>query len=468
MNDLKKRLLPMEQLQMPDQWQDIEGRSPRLEPDRQTSGWRRAGVAAAALVIAVAAVTLAVAALSERGRNQPNSSPTIQPPVRTNGVIAYASIGEQGVFWTIRPDGSDRTKVDVDVPGFVGVPSWSPDGTRIAFAVNSFDDPHPPGGYYDIYTANADGTDPTRLTSEEIDHNPVWSPDGTRIAYVHGYSNDQQIWVMNADGSDPHQVTDRKGLNIFPSWSPDGSNIAFVSYEGSNADIYVMNADGTNVLRLTDDPAHEDQPAWSPEGERIAFTSEGGEDSGIYTMSPDGSGVIKLLDDPDPANLGIAWSPDGTRMAIVSIRGPGNDRNVYVLDIETGDLTTIGEPGAYFGTSWQPLPSDDASPSPSPDPENQNLVNPSSPLAVVGSRYPIKLFTHCGIDQAAVDFDESWWDLVPGSDKGKFSDPFTKGTMTLTPADIAIFRAPPQGLVSSASKARFLRHEGPIPQPGCY
>jgi Tol biopolymer transport system component len=268
-----------------------------------------------------------------------------------NGVISYASV-EQQVFWTVRPDGTDLTRVHVGVPGFVGRLSRSPDGTRIVFDVNSFEDPHPEGGNSDIYTANADGSDPTRLTFEQVDHSPVWSPDGSRIAYVHGYYSGEQIWVMNADGSDPHQVTDRKGPNLTPSWSPDGSKIAFKSFNSSNADIYVMNADGSDVRRLTDGSAHESQPAWSPDGRQIAFTSEGAGSPGIYVMSPDGAGVTQLLDDPDPANLGFAWSPDGTKMAVVSSRGPGYDRGLYLLDVATGELNAIGERAAYSGPSW--------------------------------------------------------------------------------------------------------------------
>jgi hypothetical protein len=77
-------------------------------------------------------------------------------------------------------------------------------------------------------------------------------------------------------------------------------------------------------------------------------------------MSPDGTGVTQLLEDPDPANLGFAWSPDGAKMAVVSIRGPGNDRNVYVLDVATGELTAIAKPGAFYGPSWQSAPTTDA------------------------------------------------------------------------------------------------------------
>jgi WD40 repeat protein len=353
MTDLKTRLHPMEQLQMPELWDDIERRRPRPAPEEPERRWRRVGIAFVALAIAGAALALAVTALSESA-DQLGSSPTIAPPLARNGVIAYGSIAQEGLFWTVRPDGSHPTTVQVDVPGFVGVPSWSPDGTRIAFTLQSNDDPHPEGGNYDIYMANADGTDPVRLTHDQVDRSPVWSPDGTRIAYVRE-SSTLQIWVMNADGSNAHQLT-QGGDAVFPTWSPDGSQIAFVSWDGIDANIYVMNADGSDVRRLTDDPAHEDEPAWSPDSRTIAFSSEGGSrDPGIYTMAPDGAGVTELLSDPDPANLGFAWSPDGSSMAVVSIRGPGFDRTLYVLDVSNLELTPIVEPGAYFGPSWQPL-----------------------------------------------------------------------------------------------------------------
>jgi Tol biopolymer transport system component len=366
MPDLKTRFRGAERITTPDLWPDITSREP---PPRapELSRARRAVVATLALAVAVAGIAFAIRAFEGP---QVERQPIAPTPGSINGVIAYASIVEHQVFWTVRPDGSDPTEVHVDVPGFVRLPSWSPDGARIAFDVNSDDEPHPKGGNFDIYVANADGTDPIRLTSEKVDHNPVWSPDGEKIAYVHGWDLQSQIWVMNADGSDPHPLTYEKGPNYLPSWSPDGTKIAFVSFDGTKSDIYVMNADGSDVRRLTDDPAHEDQPAWSPDGRQIAFTSEGAGDPGIYVMSADGGVVSQLLHDADPANLGLAWSPDGTKMALVSIRGPDYDRTLFVLDVATGELTPIGEPGAFYGPSWQPLP---AGPSPTP-PESTPAV----------------------------------------------------------------------------------------------
>jgi Tol biopolymer transport system component len=350
MTDLETRFRGTRSIPTPDLWPDIVSRQPR-PPRAEPKTDRRVLVTIFAITVGLAGIAFAIRAFDA----SPPPPGSVEPTI-TNGLIAYASIGDERGFRTIRPDGTDLTVVHVAVPGSVGVPSWAPDGTRIAFDVNTFEDPHSKGGHFDIYTANADGTEPSRLTFEKVDHGPVWSPDGTAIAYVHGTGNDQQIWVMEPDGSDPHRLTDRPGLNLLPSWSPDGSRIALVSFDDSNSDIYVMAADGSGVRRLTDDPSHEDRPAWSPDGRLIAFTREGSGDPGIYAMAPDGSDVTQLLHDPDPANLGFAWAPDGSQIAVVSIRGPGFDRRVYLLDVGTGELTAIGEPGAFFGPSWQPLP----------------------------------------------------------------------------------------------------------------
>jgi TolB protein len=354
MSDLKKRLLPMEQLEMPELWADIERRRPRFQPDEPEPGWRRVAIAVAALAIAVGAVALAVSALSEHA-DRVGDSPEIPTPLAQNGVIAYAGSGREGIFWTVSPDGRHRSEVRVRVPGSVGLSSWSPDGTRIAFDVQSYDEPQSKGGSFDIYVADADGSDPVRLTTDHAARSPAWSPDGTKIAYMR-QSSGSEIWVMNVDGSNAHRLV--AGWDgYFPSWSPDGSRLAFVSMDGTDANIYTVNEDGSDVRRLTDDPAHEDRPAWSPDGGTIAYTSEGGSrEPGVYTVGTDGTGVRQLLSDEDPANLGFAWSPNGTSMAIVGITGPRSQRTLSVMDVATRQLKPIADPGAYFGPSWQPLP----------------------------------------------------------------------------------------------------------------
>ena len=140
----------------------------------------------------------------------------------------------------------------------VGAPAWSPDGTRIAF-------PSDRDGNREIYLMNADGSNQVNLTSNKAyDDLPVWSPDGKRIAFVSDRSGKPGVHVMNVDGSN---VTDlSKGLRAFsPRWSLDGTRLVFVSDDGNdNQDIYVISADGTGLVNLTQHPAQDTFPVWLP------------------------------------------------------------------------------------------------------------------------------------------------------------------------------------------------------------
>ncbi len=78
----------------------------------------------------------------------------------------------------------------------------------------------------------------------------AWSPDGTKIAFTSDRDGNFEIYVMNADGRNPTRLTSDPATDNFPAWSPDGTKIAFDSRRDGNFEIYVMNADGTNPTRL--------------------------------------------------------------------------------------------------------------------------------------------------------------------------------------------------------------------------
>ena len=192
-------------------------------------------------------------------------------------------------IWVMKANGQHQTQL-TQTNGRLTFPDFSPDGSRIAFSGRMPGD----ATTTDIFLMNADGTGITRLTTDlGNDRYPAWSPDGSKIAFESDRTGVFQVWVMDADGTNPRQVTtDPAAKDQLPDWSPDGRRIAFGSFATGNGDIYVMNADGTDPTQLTSDPAEDFGPAWSPDGREIAFTSRRGSATGastVYIMNADGS-----------------------------------------------------------------------------------------------------------------------------------------------------------------------------------
>jgi CubicO group peptidase (beta-lactamase class C family) len=202
---------------------------------------------------------------------------------------------------TIRPDGTGRAVLP-DWPGN-GIPtSWSGDGARIAIQLDSRD------LNAEIYTAAPDGTGLRRVTRDLAhDFLATFSPDGTRIAFARGEPSSTDLYLVDGDGGEPVRLTDFEGFEHSPIWSPDGARIAFVWGQGD-----------------------------------VGGFGETGE---LWAIHPDGSGREQLLDRP----VGyLAWSPDGTRIAL-ELRD--DEGHIGVLDLVTGDLADLG-PGHV--PTWSP------------------------------------------------------------------------------------------------------------------
>lgn len=148
-------------------------------------------------------------------------------------------------------------------------PAWSPHGDRIAFVSDE-------GGSNRIYLVNPDGADVVRITDGPDDLSPAWSPDGGRIAFASGRAGKAEFLPDSA----------RRNPDLVPPTNVRPARPA--------NDIYVMQADGTNATRLTADPSDNVDPTWSPNGDRIAFSSVRDGDYELYVMNADGTGVSRL------------------------------------------------------------------------------------------------------------------------------------------------------------------------------
>ena len=173
------------------------------------------------------------------------------PEVSPNGEKIIFTNNGNGL-WVMNLDGSDPRPItfkdDID-------PTWSPDGSMIAFASNR-------SGQRQLYTANANGKNVNQVTDlNNMGGRSSWSPDGTKLAFYRGPEGDHNIYIINIDGTGLQRLTNG-GDNLGPSWSPDGNWIAFTSFRDGNNEIYIVRPDGSRETRLTNSPISDWQPRW--------------------------------------------------------------------------------------------------------------------------------------------------------------------------------------------------------------
>jgi Tol biopolymer transport system component len=191
-----------------------------------------------------------------------------------------------------------------------------------------------------------------QLTSTNHNAHPAWSSDGTRIAFTR-YSSDwvsADIWVMNANGSEPTPITTGSEFSS-PSWSPGGDALVFsgvgcVYY----CDIYVQSlAEGSAPRHLATSAA---DPAWSPDGSRIVFVALSGDDGyhSLRLVEPDGSGIVVVTPIDEGGINGPAWSPDGALIAFSKcMRGVCD---IYTVRPDGSDLTRLTDVGNASSPAW--------------------------------------------------------------------------------------------------------------------
>ncbi len=185
------------------------------------------------------------------------SSPTWSPD---GSRLAFIRMRNNQQFWAvdvINADGSGRADLRTNTLGeqFRGGIAWSKLGV-LAFAQNL-------GTPNEVYSLFTDGGGLTNLSKalEVDDGAPSWSPDGKLIAFTSNRDKAQQIYVMNADGTGVRRVSQGGFNDMSPVWSPDGKWLAFASFRENSTDVYIMDTNGGNVKRIT--TGGGDLPTWS-------------------------------------------------------------------------------------------------------------------------------------------------------------------------------------------------------------
>jgi Tol biopolymer transport system component len=326
-----------------------------------------------------------------------------------NGKIFYEQNGD---IWSVNPDGTGA--VDLTPGYYVSEqrPFPSADGHHVVFQTFR-------NRGWNIFSMNADGSNPVAVTNTRepvINFEPAFSPDGSKIVFMRrSTTGAQDILVVNPNGTGTVNLTNSPAVNeSAPEFSPDGTKVVYLSTEPKSSqtaeysnDIWVMNADGSSPKQLTEtDPAVRNiGPTWSPDSTKIAYsTVECPSPSaygcgtpapnGLRVMNADGSDETLLLNGGNPIHSAqLSWSPDGTRIAFEAATG--------------GILSTVGATGgaptllvvnsdAHY-PSWVPASEEgtppvtgEGTPPASPSPSSAGTPPVVSPAPVLPARMPLK------------------------------------------------------------------------------
>ncbi|MGA9190008.1 MAG: PKD domain-containing protein, partial [Methanosarcina sp.] len=286
-------------------------------------------------------------------------------------------------------DGSGEKKLtSTKGSNFTSGYAWSPDGSKISYIENRYDDTEGPRS--DLWVMNTNGKGKNQLLDTvwyRYYYIYTWFPTGSKILYAEIYEEmGGPYGEIDSDGSDKHELgymgiangialsPDASKITIYAHgpadvdyyidsgrigkdltrfrpgliahqtqswqsqiWSPDGSKIVYYagkdeSYsEDENSEIYTIKTDGTGKTQLTSDSAHDDSPIFSPDGSKILFLSDKTGSEDIWVMNADGKNKVQLTSG-SASDLFPVWSPDGKKIAFWSDRGGNN--SIYTLTLK--------------------------------------------------------------------------------------------------------------------------------------
>jgi TolB protein len=264
-------------------------------------------------------------------------------------------------IYTVNPDGSSLQQVTTESDNFQG--DWSPDGTKIAYV--SF-----ASGDAAIWLANADGSNPVQLTPNASHSDTFWprfTPDGRRVLYVNclGFDCDGGLFSVALDGTHLHAITrnSHDSYNLGER-SPDGTQLAYMRWHvsGVKMGVYVSDQDGSNEQLITPPRLEAAFPDWAPSGGSIVVTTNVFFDRPnvrLFSVAPDGTGLSLLTDDGFRVNdWDGSYSPDGRRIVVDSDRDAGciGCGDLFIMTADGAHTWRVPIPFDAYGARWGAAP----------------------------------------------------------------------------------------------------------------
>jgi Tol biopolymer transport system component len=360
MSDLASRFRALDDLELPQTLDAFDALAPHAPAPELRRPVRRLAVAAIALAVAVAGLFVAVRPFQTAPAPIPEQ-PSPEPSLTTGAIPAHGSLTfdiltgglQHGTseLGFVNPAGYVVPMTDANAQGRVaGDAAWSPDGSRVAFVLS-----RPSlvkritAGH--LFVMNADGSDLHQITHGVGVGSPTWSNDGTRLAFVRGQGT--ALCTIRPDGSDLRVIASRRRYYQHPRWSPTSEVIVYQSRIGTSEGserTFLIDADGTGERVLPSFMSGGAYPAWSPDGDRLVFAFRKG--LAIYDLA---TGDVQRLPVCRSCygDMFPAWSPDGSTIAF--LRTGHHQLAVYTLDLSTGRSVAVAPRGAQqWGPAWRP------------------------------------------------------------------------------------------------------------------
>ena len=249
----------------------------------------------------------------------------------------------------------------------LAVTGWGQAGDKIAFVSDREGTP-------DIWTMNADGSDPVNLTKGRGDcATPAWSPDGMTIAYI----DNGEIWLMNADGSNPQQVTDDSVYKAWVWWSEDGSEFYYVGLptgDSNRFENFIVGIDGKDPVSV-DRQTLRSRPSLYRTPYRTPLSPDGAKEAVVVLDKVAQNGLaIRDINEEEHAFIPLAgvlelhidervariwhiyptWSPDSMRIAFAARSSSVGPLEIWAIDIDGSNAINLTNGLSGHSPAWRP------------------------------------------------------------------------------------------------------------------